>query len=235
MIHFDNISIGYTSQREEKMVCSGLTASIQEGHLTGLIGDNGVGKSTLIKTLCAYLKPIAGDIFINEHSIKNYSLTQLSKLISIVNTERITGFNLTAFDVVAFGRTPYLNRFSQLNEKDEEMVNLSFEKVGISSLKNKLMEELSDGQRQKVMIAKALAQETPIIILDEPTAFLDYSSKHQLFDILKDLCQTQNKLILVSSHDLDFVFKYCDDILWMKGQYEYEFDTSEKIKSKYKF
>lgn len=217
------------------MVCSGLTVSLQDGHLTGLIGDNGIGKSTLIKTLCAYLKPLAGNIFINENSVSDYSLIQLSKLISIVNTERVAGFNLTAFDVVAFGRTPYLNIFSQLNEKDKEIVNLSFEKVGISSLKNKLMEELSDGQRQKVMIAKALAQETPIIILDEPTAFLDYSSKHQLFEILKDLCQTQNKLILVSSHDLDVVFKYCDEVLWMKGDHEYEFDTSEKIKSKYKF
>lgn len=217
------------------MICSGLTVSLQDGHLTGLIGDNGIGKSTLIKTLCAYLKPLAGNVFINEKSVRDYSLIQLSKLISIVNTERVSGFNLTAFDVVAFGRTPYLNIFSQLNEKDKEIVNLSFEKVGISSLKNKLMEELSDGQRQKVMIAKALAQETPIIILDEPTAFLDYSSKHQLFEILKDLCQTQNKLILVSSHDLDVVFKYCDEVLWMKGDHEYEFDTSEKIKSKYKF
>lgn len=215
------------------MICSGLTVSLQDGHLTGLIGDNGIGKSTLIKTLCAYLKPLAGNVFINEKSVRDYSLIQLSKLISIVNTERVSGFNLTAFDVVAFGRTPYLNIFSQLNEKDKEIVNLSFEKVGISSLKNKLMEELSDGQRQKVMIAKALAQETPIIILDEPTAFLDYSSKHQLFEILKDLCQTQNKLILVSSHDLDVVFKYCDEVLWMKGNNEYTFGDSEKIKTQY--
>lgn len=208
MIELKNITIGYKTKRIKTVVYSNITELLNLGELVGLIGDNGVGKSTLIKTITGNLEVLSGDIFIQSKHIKTFSATQLAKLISIVTTEKIGGFNLTAWDVVATGRTPYLNTFGTLTALDDEIVTKSLDKLSVLHLKTKLIDELSDGQRQKIMIAKSLAQQTPVIILDEPTAFLDYTSKYQLFETLKNLCETEKKLILVSSHDLDLMNKY---------------------------
>ena len=208
MIELKNITIGYKTKRIETVVYSNINELLNLGELVGLIGDNGVGKSTLIKTITGNLEVLSGEVFIQSNSIKRYSAIELAKLISIVTTEKIGGFNLTAWDVVATGRTPYVNTFGTLTGLDEQIVTTSLDKLSILHLKTKLIDELSDGQRQKVMIAKSLAQQTPVIILDEPTAFLDYKSKHQLFETLKYLCEKENKLILVSSHDLDLMNKY---------------------------
>ncbi|MGZ3884874.1 MAG: ABC transporter ATP-binding protein, partial [Bacteroidia bacterium] len=148
---------------------------------------------------------------------------ELAKCISIVLTEKISGFNLKTADVVSAGRIPYLNAFGQLKEEDHRIVNESLAQTGIIDLKNKPVDELSDGQRQKVMIAKSLAQQTPVILLDEPTAFLDYRSKQQLFVILKQLCREQDKCIIVSSHDLEILLKNADKVLHLKEKNSFEF------------
>lgn len=216
MIEIKQLEIGYRSKRKQTSVFQGLNASFQSGSLIGLIGDNGVGKSTLLKTLTGYLKPLHGSVLIQGENLESLSFEKKATLISIVTTEKIGGFNLTVYDVVALGRTPYLSMFGKLMPDDIAVIERSLERLGLASLKDTLMEELSDGQRQKVMIAKSLAQETPIILLDEPTAFLDYTSKHKLFEDLKVVSLEEKKLIIVSSHDIDLMKKYMTKALYLK-------------------
>jgi iron complex transport system ATP-binding protein len=208
MIEITNLEIGYKSKGKHKTVFKGINLHLHAGDLVGLIGDNGIGKSTLLKTITGNLAPLAGDIKINNTPSSKFTAQQLAQLLSIVVTEKIGGFNLTVWDVVATGRTPYINIFGKLSTEDESIVTKALEQLNLLPLKDKLIDELSDGQRQKVMIAKSLAQQTPIIVLDEPTAFLDHTSKHQLFSILKKLCAEQGKLIIVSSHDLELMKPY---------------------------
>lgn len=208
MIDIKHLEIGYKSKGKHNIVFKDINVTLNAGDLVGLIGDNGIGKSTLLKTITGNLIPLAGDITINSKSIAQYSAQQLAQLLSIVVTEKIGGFNLTVWDVVATGRTPYINIFGKLSPDDEAIVTKALEQLNLLPLKDKLIDELSDGQRQKVMIAKSLAQQTAIIVLDEPTAFLDHTSKHHLFATLKQLCAEQGKLIIVSSHDLELMKAY---------------------------
>ncbi|MES2565422.1 MAG: ABC transporter ATP-binding protein [Bacteroidota bacterium] len=208
MITIKQLEIGYSNRKHPVSVFSNMNMTLNAGDLVGLMGDNGIGKSTFLKTLTGNLKPLSGEITFNSKSITRYSAQQLSQQLSVVVTEKIGGFNLTAWDVVATGRTPYINIFGKLSEQDEQIITTALEQLNILSLKDKLIDELSDGQRQKVMIAKSLAQQTPVIVLDEPTAFLDHTSRHHLFSILKKLCNEQGKLIIVSSHDLELMKTY---------------------------
>lgn len=216
MIALRNLKIGYRQRNKTVPVFSGLSAEFRAGELVGLMGNNGVGKSTLLKTITGTLPALSGEVLLNGKSIGDYSASELAQQLSIVVTERIGGFNLTARDVVASGRIPYINVFGKLSATDGAIVAQSLEQMGIASLKDKFVDELSDGQRQKVMIAKSLAQQTPVIVLDEPTAFLDYNSRHQLFRILQTLCEEQQKLIIVSSHDLDLMKPYINRSLTME-------------------
>ena len=215
MIEITNLEIGYKSKGKHNTVFKGINLHLHAGDLVGLIGDNGIGKSTLLKTITGNLAPLAGDIKINNKPNSQYTAQQLAQLLSIVVTEKIGGFNLTVWDVVATGRTPYINIFGKLMPEDEAIVTKALEQLNLLTLKNKLIDELSDGQRQKVMIAKSLAQQTPIIVLDEPTAFLDHTSKHHLFATLKQLCAGQGKLIIVSSHDLELMKTYINRSVMM--------------------
>lgn len=208
MIELKNLEIGYQSKKQAVSVFRNLNASFHAGDLIGLMGDNGIGKSTLLKTITGTLPPLAGEALLQTKNIYGYTAQQLAQQLSIVVTERLGGFNLTVWDVVASGRTPYINVFGKLQAEDEMIINESLNVMGLQALKHKLIDELSDGQRQKAMIAKSLAQQTPVIVLDEPTAFLDHRSKHQLFSVLKKLCTEQRKLIIVSSHDLELMKQY---------------------------
>lgn len=208
MIDIKHLEIGYQNKRENISVFKNLNLTLNTGDLVGLMGDNGIGKSTFLKTITGNLSPLSGEILLNSKNISNYSAQSIGQLLSIVVTEKIGGFNLTVWDVVATGRTPYINIFGKLTPEDKAIVESSLIQLNLLPLKDKLIDELSDGQRQKVMIAKSLAQQTSIIVLDEPTAFLDYTSKHHLFGTLKQLCEEQGKLIIVSSHDLDLMKRY---------------------------
>jgi iron complex transport system ATP-binding protein len=177
------------------------------------VGLNGVGKSTLLKSLCGLIPLVSGEILIEQKPISDFLPNDLAKKISVVLTEKIGGFNLTAYDVVAAGQMPYTNAFNRLEKKHTVIIDEAIKICGISNHQQKLLNELSDGLFQKTIIAKALAQQTPIMLLDEPSAFLDYASKHELFLLLKKLVDTQNKCILVSSHDLDLLLNYCDKLL----------------------
>lgn len=216
MIDISNLEIGYQNKRQQHTVFKGMNISFNTGDLVGLMGDNGVGKSTFLKTITGTLVPLSGEIKINGKHITQFSAQELAQILSIVITEKIGGFNLTVWDVVATGRTPYINIFGKLTSEDESIVTNALKLLNLLPLKDKLIDELSDGQRQKVMIAKSLAQQTPIIVLDEPTAFLDHTSKHLLFATLKQLCIDQQKLIIVSSHDLELMRTYINKSVTMK-------------------
>lgn len=228
MISLQDLDIGYNTGKNAKTIFRGLNATFKPGELIGLTGDNGIGKSTLLKTITGTLPPLKGKVLLDNRNIQDYTPQQLAQYLSVVVTERTSGFNLTVKDVVASGRTPYINVFAKLSNADETIIDKSLQLLGILPLKHQLMDELSDGQRQKAMIAKSLAQQTQVIVLDEPTAFLDYTSRHLLFSTLKNLCETQNKLIIVSSHDLDMMKHYVTKSLDLFTDGSYSVTISDK-------
>lgn len=218
----NTLSIGY-----EKPLLTPFEFAASKGQFIGLVGSNGVGKSTFLRTLANLQSPLNGSIQLNNKYLSNLTSLQLAQLLTIVTTSKIHGFNLTCKDVIASGRAPYTNWLHQLTEKDEVIINDAIERCHLESHQTKLIETLSDGLYQKTMIAKALTQQTDIILLDEPSAFLDYSSKHDLFTMLKQLCERDNKLVIISSHDLEFVKKYCTHICIIDETNGMSFATTE--------
>jgi len=218
-IRIVNLSIGYTSKHNVKVVCEGITDTIRSGELTCLLGENGAGKSTLLRTLSGFLPPLSGEITILDKSLRVYRERELAKVIGVVLTERGNLQNMTVAELVGMGRSPYTGFWGRLSAEDREKVEASLELVGIAPLRDRMMQTLSDGERQKVMIAKALAQETPIIFLDEPTAFLDYPSKVEILHLLHRLSRETGKTIFLSTHDLELALQIADQ-LWLmaKGQ-----------------
>lgn len=208
-----SLSIGYNG----KTVASDINVSLNEGDMIALIGPNGAGKSTLFKTFSMHIKPVGGRIELFGNDMSLYDNKNRAKMLGIVLTERPDDMFLKVFDVVAAGRAPYTNMFGRLNEIDENNIKVSLELAGVNNLIDRTFNTLSDGEKQKVMIAKAIAQNTPIIMLDEPTAFLDYPSKIELFSLLKKLAKEQHKAILFSSHDLELLLRYTDDI-WIMAK-----------------
>ena len=208
-----SLSIGY----DNKTIVSHINVTLNGGDIIALVGPNGAGKSTLFKTFSTHIKPVEGKIELFDKDLMSYSPKERAKLLGIVLTERPDDMFLKVFDVVAAGRYPYTGMFGTLNENDEKEIKVSLELVGINHLIDRVFNTLSDGEKQKVMIAKAIAQNTPIIMLDEPTAFLDYPSKIELFSLLKKLAKEQNKAILFSSHDLELLLRYTDN-LWIMAK-----------------
>ena len=186
------------------------------GNFVGVIGNNGSGKSTLLKTLAGFIPLLKGHFLLNEVQISNLSKTAISKLISIVNTSNSDLSLLTVKDLVSLGRYPFTNLWGTLQVKDEEIIDDVLEKCGMFSKKQYKVNELSDGERQKVFIAKSLAQQSPVLLLDEPTSFLDLKSKVRLFSLLEKLVKDENKLIFISSHDLPIVQKHASHFLLLE-------------------
>lgn len=213
-ITIEQLTTGYIARGNQRVVSKNLNASLKPGELTCLLGVNGAGKSTLLRTLSAFIPAISGKVILQGKPLENYSPKELSKLIGVVLTGKMEQSGLTVFDMVGMGRSPYTGFWGSLTESDKEIVNLSIQKIKINHLKDRTMNTLSDGERQKVMIAKALAQETPIIFLDEPTAFLDFPSKVEMMQMLKSLARDMNKTIFLSIHDLELALQVADK-LWL--------------------
>lgn len=220
----DNISIaikglstGYKIKGGDKIVASNLTASLHKGEMTCLLGPNGAGKSTLLRTLSAFQPAMKGEIEVMAQNIKTYKNNELAKLISVVLTDNSGIKNMTAWEVVAMGRSPYTGFWGKLDEKDKSIIEKCLGWVGIEDLAQRKMQTLSDGEKQKVMIAKAIAQETPIIFLDEPTAYLDYPSKIAMMLLLHRLAKALNKTIFLSTHDLEHALQVADQV-WLIDQ-----------------
>ena len=207
-----SLSIGYS----HKVIAADINAQIKGGELTCLMGRNGTGKSTLMRTLAGFLKPLGGTALLDGRDVGRLSPAERSHLISVVLTDRVDVDGMRVKDLVSVGRQPYTGFFGKMSSDDEEVVNKAIADVGMTDFAGRQVNSLSDGERQKVMIAKALAQQTPVILLDEPTAFLDYPSKKEMFQMLTQLCHEQGKAVLVSTHDLDIALPIADSVIEMK-------------------
>ncbi len=228
-IELQNLSIGYITKKDRKVVAEGITANIQSGELTCLLGANGIGKSTLLRTLSAFQPKLAGEIFVQDKEISSYTEKQLSTLLSVVLTEKCDVKNMSARELIGLGRSPYTGFWGTLNEDDTRMVDKAISLVKIENLANRMVDTLSDGERQKVMIAKALAQDTPIIFLDEPTAFLDFPSKVEIMQLLHRLSRETNKTIFLSTHDLELALQIADKIWLIDKQSSVTIGTPEDL------
>jgi len=244
MIELRNLTIGYQQKDNNKVVASHINATLHSGRLTCLIGSNGIGKSTLLRTLSAFQLPLEGEIMLphpdsletsssresrtsrksrdsrdsspTNKTVPLSSLTHrdLSRLIGVVLTEKPDVQNMTVFELVGIGRSPYTGFWGRLTQADKKVVQESLRMVGIESLSERIVQTLSDGERQKMMVAKALAQQTPVIYLDEPTAFLDYPSKVEMLLLLKRLAHETQKTIFLSTHDMELALQIADE-LWL--------------------
>ncbi|OIQ28317.1 MAG: ABC transporter ATP-binding protein [Bacteroidetes bacterium MedPE-SWsnd-G2] len=225
------LEIGYKSKSKTSSIAQNINLSFNKGELIGLVGANGIGKSTFIRTLTKVQPSLNGNIILNDINLSEYNNLELAKSLSVVLTESVPSKNLSVFELVALGRHPYTNWVGNLNKKDLETVNQALEQTNILHLSDKKCYELSDGQLQKVMLSRALCQDTNLIILDEPTSHLDMYHKAYILKLLKTLTQETEKTILFSSHEIDLAIQLCDKIIVMTGE-TVEYDTPCNLISK---
>ena len=225
-IQLRNLSIGYQTKHSVRTVAEGINGAIRSGELTCLLGANGVGKSTLLRTLAAFQPAIKGEILISRSEecgvrseITSLTDKELSKLIGVVLTEKPDVRNMSVRELVSLGRSPYTGFWGTYTDEDLSIVDEAIEMVGITDLVRRPVHTLSDGERQKVMIAKALAQQTPVIFLDEPTAFLDYPSKVEVLQLLRRISREAEKTIFLSTHDVELALQLADTI-WLMTKIE---------------
>ncbi|MBT8265885.1 MAG: ABC transporter ATP-binding protein [Bacteroidia bacterium] len=210
-----DLKIGYQNKSGTILIGEQIDLEFYEGELIGLVGANGIGKSTLLRTLTKVQPKLDGKIVINETNLEDFDLNALAMALSVVLTESIASKNLSAYEVIALGRQPYTNWFGNLNSEDLEKIDEAISRTQIDGFINKKCFELSDGQLQKVMIARALAQDTDLIILDEPTTHLDMYHKAQILTLLRTLSKETGKTILFSSHEIDLAIQLCDKMIIM--------------------
>lgn len=200
-------------------VVEDISLSLPCARLVCLLSPNGAGKSTLLRTLCGFQPPIAGTVTISGSDITAMSAAEVARLVSVVLTDRPLTPSLTAAEMVGMGRAPYTGFWGRLSDDDRRLVSEAMQTVGIAPLATRRMGQLSDGERQKVMIAKALAQHTPVIVLDEPTAFLDYPSKVAVMKTLARLAHDEGKTILMSTHDLELAAQLGDELMEIENKH----------------
>lgn len=227
-LNVEKLAIGYKSKKEENVIASDINFSLNPGELIGLIGANGIGKSTLIRTLCKIQAPLSGDIHLKDLKISEYSFENFARVLSVVLTEAPAAKNLTALELIALGRQPYTNWLGSLTQNDKEKIKEAIHLTEIDDLVHKKCYELSDGQLQRVLIARALAQDTPFIILDEPTTHLDLYHRVAILKLLQRLTQKTQKAVLFSTHDVELALQICDKMLIMSTEQTY-FDSPKKL------
>ena len=216
-VAFSHLGLAY----RDRILAQDIDMELPAGKLICLTGANGTGKSTLLRTIAGLQKPAFGDVRIGQQSVRQASKSGMARLVSVVLTGRIDVQGMTVEELIGLGRTPYTGFWGRLNEADKAIVERSMALTATANLRHRKVETLSDGEQQKVMTAKALAQETPVMLLDEPTAFLDYPSKQALMELLRTLAHAENKTIIMASHDLDLARRIADLTLVMaKGRLE---------------
>jgi len=214
ILYIKDLEIGYTSGRNRKALLPPLNAVAGKGELIAIIGRNGIGKSTLLRTLTGLQPGLAGSIFYYGKDINEYSRIDLAREVGYISTEIIKVSNMRVYDLVALGRFPHTNWIGKIETEDDTIIKDAIEKTSMSAFSNKYVSELSDGERQKVMISRILAQDTGIMIMDEPTAFLDIGSKYEILHLLHQLSRKNQKTIIFSTHDLQMAVSQADKI-WL--------------------
>lgn len=213
IISIRKLTLGYGGRKDYKKLFSEVSLEIPQGELISLLGRNGTGKSTLLRAIVGLIKPLSGELFINGGSVAKLSAEDRAKLLSFVSTDTVKVHGFSVWDVVALGRSPYTNWIGRLTDEDRAKVSEALQAVHMETFAEKNIDTLSDGERQRVMIARALAQDTPVILLDEPTAFLDIPNKYEIAKLLKKLSLEMGKSIIYSTHDLNVAMKLSDKMI----------------------
>lgn len=225
-----DLSVGYRMKRGKwKVIHDSLSFSLNAGELTSLIGLNGAGKSTLIRTLCRFQPKVSGTVEIFGRNADDYTPQEFSRMVGVVLTERTEVTGMTVRGIVSLGRQPHTGFFGTLSDNDRNIVEEAMDSVGIMHKADSYMNELSDGERQRTMIAKAIAQECPVIILDEPTAFLDVVSRMETMELLHRMAADHGKSILLSTHDMDNAIMYSDRLMLLSPEENVCTGTPEEL------
>lgn len=227
MIRIEKLTLGYNNN----ILLNEVSAQMTQGTLTALLGRNGTGKSTLLRAIAGLGGAISGKILLDGDETGKMEPQQLAKTISFVTTEKVRIANLRCKDVVALGRAPYTNWIGRMQEEDTCTVEDSLRKVGMENYAERTMDKMSDGECQRVMIARALAQQTPVIVLDEPTSYLDLPNRYELCSLLLKLAHSEKKCILFSTHELDIALTLCDYVALIDTPQLYHLPTAEMVKS----
>jgi iron complex transport system ATP-binding protein len=238
----NSLKIGFKSGRNEKVLLSPVNASAKRGELISVIGRNGIGKSTLLRTLTGLQPSLGGDIFLNGENLKDYTGMELAQNVSYISTETVRVSNMNVYDLVSLGRFPHTNWMGRIDPGNHAAIMDALIKTSMSGSSERYVSELSDGERQRAMIARILAQDTGIMIMDEPTAFLDIGSKYEIFHLMHDLTRKSKKTIIFSTHDLHMAVSQSDKIwlipddkliegapedLMIHGAFDHLFDSSQ--------
>ena len=229
VIQGQDLSIGYRTGKQEKIVHEHLNFQLHAGELTCLLGANGTGKSTLLRTLSASQPALSGKLDILGKSLTEYTEKERSRTIGVVLTDKTFAGGLSVYELVGLGRQPHTGFFGRLNKEDKRIIEEAMENVGIAHKAQSYTAELSDGERQKVMIAKALVQECPLILLDEPTAFLDVVSRIEIMHLLHRLAVEQEKAILLSTHDIEQALVLSDKLWLLSKEHGLQTGVTEDI------
>lgn len=232
VLRTEDLKIGFEKKHLQTVIASGINIDVKEGELVAVIGVNGVGKSTFLRTISGVQPALAGKVFINAEDRNEIPPARLAALISLVLTEQPLSKNLGVAELAALGRQPYTNWLGTLSEEDRKKVKHALNLVKIDHILHKKCYELSDGQFQKVLIARALAQDTSIMILDEPTSHLDMYHKAQVLKLLKELSVTTKKAIIFATHEINLALQLCDRIILMKPDGVIEGSPSELIEKR---
>lgn len=227
-LSISNASIGYKTSKKENCVARGISVNIQGGNLVCLLGRNGIGKSTLLRSISRVQPLLSGEIRIKGKEIQEYSPQNFSKVMSLVLTEKLPESNLTVYEMIALGRQPYTDWLGNITAADQTIINQALEATHTQHLIHQKINELSDGQLQKVLIARAIAQDTECIILDEPTAHLDIHHKIETFTLLKKLAKEFGKTVLISTHEIQIALQLADQ-LWLMNDGEFIADTPKNL------
>jgi iron complex transport system ATP-binding protein len=218
ILSFKNIEIGFTSGKFRHVLLPPLNGSAGNGELIAVIGKNGIGKSTLLRTVAGLQVLLAGELTIDSKNIKEYSRVQLSAKIGYISTEIIKVSNMKVYDLVSLGRFPHTNWLGRINATDDNVIMEAITKTGMLEFRDRPITELSDGERQRAMVAMVLAQDAGIMVMDEPTAFLDISSRFEIIQLMHELTRSRNKTIIFSTHDLTMALSQADKIWLLKEQ-----------------
>lgn len=228
VLNVNNLTVGYTSKGKTTVIAKNSSFTIQKGELVGVIGRNGAGKSTLLRTLSKMQPSLKGTIALNSKNINDYTPINLAQTLSLVLTDTIPATNLTVLELVALGRQPYTNWVGHLTKSDTLHVKNAIAATSIAHLQHKKCYMLSDGELQKALIARAIAQNTPLIILDEPTTHLDLYHNAQVLQLLKKMTKTLQKTVVYSTHDINSALQLCDKLVVVQEK-KIQCNTPEKL------